>query len=104
MDDELAGELCPPTYPEGAYAFYGIMRDHGLFGVTTVEIVRMVDRWADSDEAPSGLSTITQVLDCADALTKGGYLRRRSEGLFERWTVDERKPQMPDEQKRGDTL
>jgi hypothetical protein len=103
MDDELARELCPPAYPAGAYALYGIMREHRLFGVTSVEIVRMVDKWADSGDALSGLNTVTQVLDCADALTKGGYLQRRLEGQFERWTVHEEKPQMPGEQKRGDT-
>jgi hypothetical protein len=110
MDDELTppGELCPPAYPVGAGALYWIVCERGNTGVTTTDLAAMIEHWNSSNHPggpPDGLTTVKDVLDCADALTKGGYLRRQPAGLLERWTPLFRaeKPPMPDEQKRGDT-
>jgi hypothetical protein len=94
-------------YPPGAYALYYILCQAADSGIGTLDLVEMMNRWQHPehpDGPPIGLGTITQVLDCVDALTDGGFLRRENDGLLERWTVLERgeKRVIPTRQLRGE--
>lgn len=105
----VSGELNSPAYPSGAYALYRIICEHADTGQSTLNLVEMIDQWASPKHpggSPTGLNTITQVLDCADALTKGGFLRREPDGLFERWTplAHGNKRAIPHKRKRSDVL
>jgi len=91
-------------YPPGAYALYYLLCQAADGGLGKVDLVEVVNRWQHPDHPdgpPIGLSTITHVLGCADALERGRLLRRDTLDGSTRWTVLERgeKRSIPDRQR-----
>ncbi|MFC0434926.1 hypothetical protein [Kutzneria buriramensis] len=93
------------AYPQGSYALYQLVCGYADAGAGTLDLVALVEGWSRArhhDGPPLGLDTITQVLDCADALERGGFLLRTEDPGGERWTalLKGAKRQIPGSQRR----
>ncbi|MFC0546948.1 hypothetical protein [Kutzneria chonburiensis] len=102
----ISSELSDSSYPEGTYDLYTILCKVADGAVGRVDLVQMVNLWTRPDHLsgpPPGLNTVTHVLACANALERGGFLRRTRDGNSDRWTVLEggEKRTIPDSQRRA---